>query len=496
MATTWLFQPSSLDNIEQIENYRKRGFHPVSIGDNFASGRYRILHKLGFGGFSTVWLARDERNHRLVSLKIVTAEVRDIMELPLNSMLDKNIYIKDLIDSKIYNELRILQHLKESAIYDSSFDYILTVLDHFTIEGPNGFHGCLVTPFAGPDLAHVSYNPDQPSETRRLRGALARKFAKQVALAVGYLHSRGVSHGVFYALVVTLDFVLIQRLDLSTSNVLIQLAHVDAWSDQDVYELLGSPVTDRVRLFSGELNNMTSAPEYLVAPANLPNLESKWLAEKILLVDFGQSFMLQQPHNDVGFTMSYCAPEVYFDGKRTVWSDIWALGCMIFEIRAGCQLFESFLGGPHEVILQIVETLGKLPEPWWNSWEKRHVYFDEDGKPIKGPDICFSAEHPLIGQIRDIGAEESRVITDEGTIDENLLKNTVPAEPETESIFEPRGTRLTEAEVEVFADLLRKILKYNPEERLQIEKILKHAWFMTSFGDFSRINGSSIGYND
>ncbi|KAK9255338.1 kinase-like domain-containing protein [Lipomyces tetrasporus] len=330
MATTWLFQPSSLDNIEQIENYRKRGFHPVSIGDNFASGRYRILHKLGFGGFSTVWLARDERNHRLVSLKIVTAEVH----------------------SKIYNELRILQHLKESAIYDSSFDYILTVLDHFTIEGPNGFHGCLVTPFAGPDLAHVSYNPDQPSETRRLRGALARKFAKQVALAVGYLHSRGVSHG---------------RLDLSTSNVLIQLAHVDAWSDQDVYELLGSPVTDRVRLFSGELNNMTSAPEYLVAPANLPNLESKWLAEKILLVDFGQSFMLQQPHNDVGFTMSYCAPEVYFDGKRTVWSDIWALGCMIFEIRAGCQLFESFLGGPHEVILQIVETLGKLPEPWMEN---------------------------------------------------------------------------------------------------------------------------------
>ncbi|KAK9247894.1 CMGC/SRPK protein kinase [Lipomyces tetrasporus] len=359
MATTWLFQPSSLDNIEQIENYRKRGFHPVSIGENFARGRYRILHKLGFGGFSTVWLARDERNHRLVSLKIVTAE------------------------------------------------------------------------------------------------------------------------------------------DLSTSNVLIQLAHVDTWSDQDVYELLGSPVTDRVRLFSGELNNMTSAPEYLVAPANLSNLESKWLAEKILLVDFGQSFMLQQPpHNDVGITMSYCAPEVYFDGKRTVWSDIWALGCMIFEIRAGCQLFESFLGGPHEVILQIVETLGKLPEPWWNSWEKRHVYFDEDGKPIKGPDICFSAEHPLIGQIRDIGAEESRVITDEGTIDENLLKNTVPAEPETESIFEPRGTRLTEAEVEVFGDLLRKVLKYNPEERLQIEKIVKHAWFMTSIEDFSRINGSSIGYND
>ncbi|KAK9326095.1 hypothetical protein V1517DRAFT_312686 [Lipomyces orientalis] len=47
------FESSSLDNIEQVENYRSDGFHPVSIGDRFANGRYRILHKLGFGGFST-----------------------------------------------------------------------------------------------------------------------------------------------------------------------------------------------------------------------------------------------------------------------------------------------------------------------------------------------------------------------------------------------------------------------------------------------------------
>ncbi|KAK9372082.1 kinase-like domain-containing protein [Lipomyces chichibuensis] len=321
----FVFQPSSLDNIEQIENYRSGGFHPVSIGDSFSRGRYRVLHKLGFGGFSTVWLARDEQSQRLVSLKIVTAEA-----------------------SNTCNELRILQHLNNSTKYRPACDHILSLLDHFTVEGPNGFHACLVSPFAGPDLAQISYTPGKRAGSRRLRAALARKFARQVTHAVGYLHDSGVAHG-----------------DLNTSNILIQLWNVDSWSDKVVYERLGFPVMDKVLLWSGELNNSVSAPEYLVEPANFSNIEYNCITKKVLLVDFGQSFMLQTPPppNEVGFTMSYCAPEVYFERRMSVWSDIWALGCTIFEMRAGRQLFESFLGGPHEVLLQIVQILGKLPEP-------------------------------------------------------------------------------------------------------------------------------------
>lgn len=44
---------------EWIEAYRPGGYHPIHLGDLLAEGRYKILRKLGFGSFSTVWLAKD-----------------------------------------------------------------------------------------------------------------------------------------------------------------------------------------------------------------------------------------------------------------------------------------------------------------------------------------------------------------------------------------------------------------------------------------------------
>ena len=44
---------------EWIEAYRPTGYHPVHFGDLFRDGQYKIIRKLGYGAFSTVWLARD-----------------------------------------------------------------------------------------------------------------------------------------------------------------------------------------------------------------------------------------------------------------------------------------------------------------------------------------------------------------------------------------------------------------------------------------------------
>ena len=56
----WRFCPVTAPT-EWVEDYRPGKFHPIHFGDRVKNGRYRILRKLGYGAYSTVWLARDEQ---------------------------------------------------------------------------------------------------------------------------------------------------------------------------------------------------------------------------------------------------------------------------------------------------------------------------------------------------------------------------------------------------------------------------------------------------
>jgi len=85
MCRAEFFYPSQFDFIENVEGYKPGGFHPVAIGDVFADGRYTVVHKLGYGGSSTTWLARSQSG-KLVALKVLRADAvvssEHIDELP------------------------------------------------------------------------------------------------------------------------------------------------------------------------------------------------------------------------------------------------------------------------------------------------------------------------------------------------------------------------------------------------------------------------------
>jgi serine/threonine-protein kinase SRPK3 len=56
--------PSSLGLLfteEPVSMYRPGGYHPVRLGDTFKDRRYKVYHKLGWGGSSTVWFAEDRK---------------------------------------------------------------------------------------------------------------------------------------------------------------------------------------------------------------------------------------------------------------------------------------------------------------------------------------------------------------------------------------------------------------------------------------------------
>ncbi|KAM0981522.1 hypothetical protein ACFX13_014873 [Malus domestica] len=55
---------------EGTEDYRRGGYHAIRISDTFKSGRYVVQTKLGWGHFSTIWLAWDTQHSRFVALKV------------------------------------------------------------------------------------------------------------------------------------------------------------------------------------------------------------------------------------------------------------------------------------------------------------------------------------------------------------------------------------------------------------------------------------------
>ncbi len=97
---------------------------------------------------------------------------------------------------------------------------------------------------------------------------------------------------------------------------------------------------------------------------------------------------------------------------------------------------------------------GKLPDPWWNAFKDRHLWFDEDGYPKSRYHRSSIRE-----KLCQIGEEDDPPTCEEGPMIETV------------------GTQLDDEELELFDNLLKKMLKYNPEERITIQEVVRHPWF-------------------
>ncbi|KNZ76817.1 Lysine-specific demethylase 3A [Termitomyces sp. J132] len=69
--------------VENVEKYAPGGYHPVLFGDVYHD-RYHIVHKLGHGSFSTVWLTRDNKkpngSHQCSVTEVTGPNLQDILE--------------------------------------------------------------------------------------------------------------------------------------------------------------------------------------------------------------------------------------------------------------------------------------------------------------------------------------------------------------------------------------------------------------------------------
>lgn len=334
------------DEVENLEAYQPGGYYPVDIGDAVRDGRYEIVHKLGFGTYSTVWLAQDTRARRLVALKFLRA---------------------DADPARYTAESRILRLLR-------SHPCVLELLDEFDVDSANGTHHCLVTEPLGPSVSDVRYQ----SSENRLPSSITRAVAAQCISGVAYLHSRGVVHGgtTPHILPVLYNLSTDIELDLHIGNILFSLPGLADWSIPQVYEHFGTPRSDPITRIDG-LPGAPSAPRFAVRPPNPTTLVA--LAKgRVCIVDFGEAFTPGPTRLErcLQTAVSVAAPEILFDSREEAGmpADVWALGCAVYEVLGDSKLFVSFMVNRDEIIADIVSMLGRMPARWWGLWEARERF--------------------------------------------------------------------------------------------------------------------------
>jgi serine/threonine protein kinase len=382
-----LYMFPSFDDVENIEYYRPGGYHPVRIGDRIG-GRYKIIHKLGYGGFRTVWLARDTEKQRYVALKITLAD-----------------FSKDAMEK----DLKILKHLAEHVERPGGI-FVEIPIEDFWITGPNGKHLCIVSEVAGPSIAHLTRTYNSKIEPQD-----ARRMALQITQCLAFLHSGkvGVVHG-----------------DLTTSNVLLELGNLDSLPQDKLLGILGEPVGEQVRPYTDKTLG-PSAPNFLYHSAAMTRLSS-FFTGNIIIIDFGNSFFLDKPPAGLSKPPAqFCSPEFILQKQKSRSSDVWALACTIFEVRAGSPLFESFIFGDEDVLESMIGILGPLPEQYLPYLEKEGYNWLKDVEG-DGEELGDMVDH-----IKGILEDEKIAL----------------------------------------CGLLRQALRYDVEERLTADEVLRHPWF-------------------
>ncbi|KAI1907430.1 hypothetical protein LOZ61_006123 [Ophidiomyces ophidiicola] len=294
--------------------------------------------------------------------------------------------------------------------------------NYFWIQGPNGGHLCLVYPVAGPSVSKIARDASS-----------SRAISRQVVEGLAALHRHGFCHG-----------------DFTTSNILYQLTSLDGFTENQVIKTFGQPVSTRLLTESMTPPILPNTPKYLVYPIDFTKVESSLIMDKVYIIDFGQCYEALNPPKSLGTPARYCPLELLLDNKISgTPCDLWALGCTLFQICTTWKLFDTFEDNLDDRLYEIVLLRGKLPEPWWTSWKSRSQHFTDEVDSSG----CPERANKMTRRKRFRSLQEQLLYGGNGA-------HPVPVD-----------------EVEALADLVGRLLAYNPWDRPSAETIQKHKWF-------------------
>lgn len=370
---------------EGTEDYRRGGYHAVKIGDTFRNGRYVVQSKLGWGHFSTVWLAWDTQKSSYVALKVQKSAKH---------------YTEAAMD-----EITILKQIADGDPHDKKC--VVKLLDHFKHSGPNGQHVCMVFEYLGDNLLTlIKY-----SDYRGIPLRMVNEICLQILVGLDYLH-RELS--IIHTDLKPENVLLLSTIDPSkdprksgaslvlptnTANPLLNTDAIKITTTSDggltrnqkkkikkkakraAQKCVGKEVSEGIESSmtaprQGESSqevraNGDSDETHQGKKSNRRGSRAtrqrllKSVDLKCKLVDFGNACWTHKQFTSDIQTRQYRCPEVILGSKYSTPADMWSFACICFELATGDVLFDPHSGDNYsrdeDHLALMMELLGMMP---------------------------------------------------------------------------------------------------------------------------------------
>ncbi|KAK9069397.1 hypothetical protein SSX86_011300 [Deinandra increscens subsp. villosa] len=402
---------------EGMDSYRKGGYHAVRVGDTFSGGRYIAQRKLGWGQFSTVWLAYDSLTSKYVALKIQKSAPEfaesAIHEIEVVSVLTKN----DPDNKKC----------------------VIRLLNHFKHTGPNGQHFCMVFEFLGDSILQlIKYNRYKGLPLNRVRA-----ICRCILTALDYLHTQ---LGIIHTDLKPENILLVSTINPSNDPNRSKKGPILSKPDGSMNNGGGfvvNAIEKRLKQRARQAVARISARRASLGgfrPVTKGDRCFDGIDFRCKVVDFGNACWANRPNAEEIQTRQYRAPEVILQSGYTYSADMWSFACTAFELATGEMMFAPKPGQSYsedeDHLALMMEILGKIPRKIAIGGLRSKDYFDRYG------------DLKRIRRLKHVPL--ARLLIDKFKFSVNDARD--------------------------FADFLIPILDFAPEKRPTAEQCLQHPW--------------------